>query len=137
MPGITNYILDADHNAVPEENLLRWAEWMKSADRHIALTSVGGWNISTVFLGTDHSFGPQMGDPPILFETMIYREVKRSRRHPTGTHWLGFQARHATYAQAFRAHLIICERLVTLVRLSKRNQENLVALLAEVEIEIP
>lgn len=31
------YVLDADGNPVPEPDLMKWAEWMEKAERHVAL----------------------------------------------------------------------------------------------------
>ena len=55
-------------SAVPEPDLLKWAEWFQTANRVVKRTEVPGGLISTVFLGVDHNF--QGGGPPILFETM-------------------------------------------------------------------
>lgn len=57
------------HEAVPVKDLLEWAQWMETAERHVADTKVGDVRVSTVFLGLDHSFG---GEPLLLFETMIF-----------------------------------------------------------------
>ena len=38
--------------------------------KRVALTEVGPYRISTVFLGLDHSFDVE--GPPILFETMVF-----------------------------------------------------------------
>jgi len=80
------YILDG-HKAVECEDLLEWAAWFETADRHVAKTDVDGirflvWlgklfrtkrfepvRVSTVFLGLNHSFG---GGEPQIFETMIF-----------------------------------------------------------------
>ena len=62
-----HYILDGK-NAVSAD-LITWAKWLETAERHVAKTAVSDTvNVSTVFLGLDHSFG---GGPPLLFETMI------------------------------------------------------------------
>jgi hypothetical protein len=62
-----NYILDG-HIPIPV-HLMTWGEWMQTHDRKVAYDEVGGYRISTVFLGMDHSFG---GGPPLLFETMVF-----------------------------------------------------------------
>jgi hypothetical protein len=64
------YILDDDGNCGAEPDLMRWAKWLETADRHLARDDIGFdvW-VSTVFLGLDHSFG---GGPPVLWETMIF-----------------------------------------------------------------
>ncbi len=64
------YILDADGNPVPCDDVLEWAKWFQGADRCVAKTEISdGVNVSTVFLGLDHNF---MGGTPVLWETMIF-----------------------------------------------------------------
>jgi hypothetical protein len=64
-----HYILDG-HTPVAEPDLMAWARWFESSDRRVALTELdNGVNVSTVFLGSDHSFGQ---GAPILFETMSF-----------------------------------------------------------------
>jgi hypothetical protein len=58
------------HEPVPEPDLMAWGRWMEDAGRHVALSIQGDVNVSTVFLGLDHSFGH---GPPVLFETMVFR----------------------------------------------------------------
>lgn len=62
------YILDG-RKAVPIEDVILWANWFDSADRHVAQNIIKGVKISTVFLGLDHSFGD---GEPLLFETMVF-----------------------------------------------------------------
>lgn len=63
-----HYILDG-HN-VKEANLSEWAKWYETTDRRVKRETVGGSDISTVFLGLDHRFS---GDgPPIIFETLVF-----------------------------------------------------------------
>jgi hypothetical protein len=62
------YILDG-HDAVPCKSLLEWASWFDKADRIVQKTTVGPAEVSTVFLGLDHSFG--IGEP-LLFETLVF-----------------------------------------------------------------
>jgi hypothetical protein len=84
------YILDANGNPVPEENLLRWGKWFETADRTVANDTIGAVRVSTVFLGLDHAFG---GGPPMLFETMIFGGVHDE-----------FQQRYSTREQAIAGH---------------------------------
>jgi hypothetical protein len=74
-----HYILDG-HEPVPEPDVLRWGLWFESADRVVSKTTVGGQEVSTVFLGLDHQWG--IG-PPLLFETMVFPEGDRCERYPT------------------------------------------------------
>jgi hypothetical protein len=64
------YIL-AGHEPVEEPDLMRWAEWMETADRQVRHTEQGDVRVSTVFLGVDYNFGDLFGRP-ILFETMAF-----------------------------------------------------------------
>lgn len=57
-----------DKQARPAE-LLEWARWFETANRTVEKTRHGDVEVSTVFLGLDHSFG---GGPPLIFETMIF-----------------------------------------------------------------
>lgn len=77
---MTYYILDGK-TPVPEPDIRKWAEWLSTADRvvnqttgivKLAGTPVGDVQVSTVFLGVDHSFS---GGPPLLFETMVFGGV--------------------------------------------------------------
>lgn len=63
-----HYILLPDRTIV-EVEMMQWARWFNTADRHIGLTETELHRISTVFLGLDHSWGR---GPPILFETMVF-----------------------------------------------------------------
>lgn len=63
------YILDSQGMPVAEDDLLVWANWLETTDRQVAMDKLGDVEVSTVFLGLDHSFG---GAAPILFETMIF-----------------------------------------------------------------
>ena len=66
-----NYILE---NKVPiaVADIVKWAEWFETADRHVAKEDIGDVRVSTVFLGLDHQFE---NGPPILFETMVFGGV--------------------------------------------------------------
>ena len=58
------HILDADNNPVLEPDVVKWAKWYETANRHVGNTVIGGIKISTVFLGLDHNFG---GSGPPVF----------------------------------------------------------------------
>lgn len=62
-----HYILD-NRKAVPVD-LMTWATWFETADRHVAKTQIGEVEVSTVFLGLDHNYG---GGRLHLFETMVF-----------------------------------------------------------------
>lgn len=79
------YILDDQHNPVPVDNVLQWAEWIDTADRHVRLNRLpGDVSVSTVFLGVN---------PPLLFETMIF-----------GGKLNGRQWRYCTWDEAMAGH---------------------------------
>ena len=61
------YILKG-HKPVRCHDLMRWAEWYETADRHVADTMQDEVRVSTVFLGLDQGFGGR----PKLFETMLF-----------------------------------------------------------------
>lgn len=93
------YLLNADHTVRPTDDLMEWARWFETADRHVAKTDIGdGIHVSTVFLGLDHSYGD---GPPMLFETMIF-----------GGESGGDQWRYSTWEEAEAGH----ERAVQLAR---------------------
>ena len=65
------YILDG-HELIACD-LMTWARWFESTDRHVRQTIQGDVSISTVFLGLDHGYGD--GDePPVIFETMVFQD---------------------------------------------------------------
>jgi hypothetical protein len=84
-----NYILDG-RKVVKCDNFINWAAYFGQADRNIAKTQLDNCQVSTVFLGIDHSFG--MGSP-MLFETMIF-----------GGEYNEYTWRYSTYAQAEIGH---------------------------------
>lgn len=63
------YILDEKQNPV-QVDVIAWAKWWRKNDRRVAVDTVGNVRISTVFLGSDHSFR-DVGRP-IIFETMVF-----------------------------------------------------------------
>ena len=87
---MVNYILEG-HKPVKVDDILTWGKWFETADRHVAKTTVNDEvNVSTVFLGMDHSFG---GGAPLLFETMIF-----------GGEHDQYQDRYETWEQAEAGH---------------------------------
>jgi hypothetical protein len=66
------YILDADGNAIPEPDVLKWGKWFEEnrLTRRVAYDEIGGVKVSTIFLGIDNGW---LSDyQPILWETMIF-----------------------------------------------------------------
>lgn len=68
--NITGKYVLSGQTPVPEPDPLKWGEWHETADRQVALTQVGPYHISTVFLGIDHRFMHK--GPPLLFQTMVF-----------------------------------------------------------------
>ncbi|MBS3648800.1 hypothetical protein KEU06_09300 [Pseudaminobacter sp. 19-2017] len=73
---IAHYIL-RDREPVPAE-LMEWARWFETADRHVALADTQLHTVSTVFLGIDHNFSRH--GRPLLFETMVFERWKGEDR---------------------------------------------------------
>jgi hypothetical protein len=91
--GIGQYI-EVDGVPQPCADTVEWAKWWSTANRQVALTEVGRFYVSTVFLGIDHNFGPAA--VPILYETMVFFEP--------GAAVDDYQERYATRAQALVGH---------------------------------
>jgi hypothetical protein len=80
-----------------EDALREWGRWFETADRRVAWTQFDdGSELSTVFLGIDHNF---FGDPPILFESMLFSATKDDA---FGTDMQ--QDRYATWTEAMEGH---------------------------------
>lgn len=61
-------ILDKDKNVVPC-SFEEWAPFFEDMDnRRVGHDVINGYRVSTVFLGSDHSFGE---GPPLWFETLF------------------------------------------------------------------
>ena len=86
---------------VPVADLLEWASWFETADRHVARTDVGPLHVSTVFLGLDHSFSNFPDTTPILFETMIFGADTDGLDH--------YCDRYASWDEAERGHAAAVE----------------------------
>jgi hypothetical protein len=81
---------------VLEPDLLVWAEWYESADRVVFQTEIPGGMVSTIFLGLDHQWG---NGPPLLFETMIFRDGESDDCFRCST-WLEAEAQHAKVVES-------------------------------------
>lgn len=91
-----HYILDGKI-PIPCDDFMRWARSFEISNRRVAEMQLGETYVSTVFLGTDHSFGD---GPPMLFETMIF-----GGKHD------GYCERYSTWEQAEAGHARILEML--------------------------
>jgi hypothetical protein len=104
--GVRQYILDG-HTPVEQKDLLTWAEWMKTHDRHVARhRSADGWYVSTLFIGLDMRLLPAelLGGPPappLVFETMAFGPDRS----------IEAQERCATWAEAERHHDAVCAEI--------------------------
>lgn len=65
------YLLNDAGEPVAVSDLFVWARGFGALKRQVAVDTVGGLRISTVFLGLDHNFG---GGPPVLWETMVFKD---------------------------------------------------------------
>ncbi len=59
--------------------------------RRVAISRAEEWEISTVFLGVDHNWGP---GPPILWETMVFGPEP----------WTDWQDRYSSHEEAAAGH---------------------------------
>jgi len=82
-------------------DLMTWAKWFETAERHIGDDTINGVRISTVFLGLDHNWGD---GPPLLFETMTFGGKEEE------------QERYATYEEAEAGHKKFVEKYNSLTQ---------------------
>ena len=103
-----HYVLDDQNKPVLEPDTLRWGRWLQEnwERRNVAQHEVGGYLISTVFLGLDHGFTDQ--GPPVLWETLVGYYVDTSLG--TGLHENELY-RHTSHRQAHQAHHELVDRL--------------------------
>lgn len=64
------YILNAQGEPVACDSVHEWGRMFERGNRVVAKEQIGDANISTVFLGLDHSF--EEGAAPVLWETMVF-----------------------------------------------------------------
>jgi hypothetical protein len=91
-----NYIL-VGKEPKQVDDIIEWAKSFEGSNRTVEKTTIGDVDISTVFLGIDHSFG---GGEPLLFETMIF-----------GGDDDGYQERYSTWDEAVKGHKFACEKV--------------------------
>jgi len=110
-----HYLLDADGNPQPCDDLLAWCRWYERASkdrsRVVAADKDEGPDggeilISTVFLGLDHNF--DASGPPVLWETMVF-----------GGALDGETVRYASRAAALAGH----QTMSALVREALKNEQ--------------
>ena len=96
------YTLGADGKTpVREPDLMKWAEWFETANRRVAWTEVGKAKVSTVFLALDHSFSRK--GPPILFETMVFREEGNETDCERCSTWEEAERQHEAMVEKVRS----------------------------------
>lgn len=78
-------------------DLMEWAEKFTPDRQRVAKTTIGEAEISTVWLGLDHSFS---GGPPLIFETMVFGGPLDQE-----------QDRYTTEEKARAGHEAWCERV--------------------------
>jgi hypothetical protein len=68
------YVLTDDHRVVVEPDLLTWARWFETADRHVGHHVIGTYRVSTIFLGLNFDYAAlayRIDRPPMVFETAM------------------------------------------------------------------
>lgn len=104
-----HYTLDAAGNPVRCRDLEEYAQWWATADRTLAKSKderegAPPIEISTVFLGLDHSFDPGR-HPPVLWETLVF-----------GGPLDGEMERYTSKEDAIAGHQAMCERVAEALR---------------------
>ena len=100
-----NYILDANGEPQPCDDILVWGEWFERAGRSGERVIAHDRNearapgepdilVSTVFLAINHNF---FGEPPILWETMVFGGLLDQE-----------QCRYSSRAAALAGHRKMC-----------------------------
>lgn len=103
-----HYTLDAAGNPVRCDDFDAYADWHATADRTVCKSKDEGEDgqeieISTVFLGSDHSFVP--GGLPVLWETLVF-----------GGPLDGEMELYTSKEDAVAGHQAMCERVGAAVR---------------------
>lgn len=79
------------------DDAVGWAKQLETAGNRVARTHLGASDVSTIFLGIDHSYGEGR---PILFETMVFNGKLD-----------GEQERCSTWDEAMAQHIAMCQRV--------------------------
>lgn len=104
--GPKYYVLDDRGRPVRAASMMEFAIWFETAERVVKKDRLGDIEVSTVFLGMDHSHFP--GEAPILWETMIF-----------GGEHDQYQYRYSSREEALLGH----ERAVQLVQQAQQMKE--------------
>jgi hypothetical protein len=90
------YILEGK-KVVPVATLEEWARGMAGVERHVAFTEIApGLVVSTIFLGVDHRHTIFGKGPPLLFETMVFKDGEGEDQERYST-WEEAEAGHARF----------------------------------------
>ena len=95
------YILDACGKPTPEPDVLKWAQWFRTADRKVGDERIGESRISPVFLGLDHGWGSPV---PVLWETMVFGGPLDQEQSRCAGSREQAEAMHAKMVQRVKAH---------------------------------
>jgi hypothetical protein len=92
MTTTASWVLNDDHTARPAKDYAEAATFEDPARRLVRKDRAADVEVSTVFLGIDHNYSGE--GPPLLFETMLFRDGKP----------LDYQERYATWDEAVSGH---------------------------------
>lgn len=85
----------------PCDDLLEWARWFETAERHVAVEDTGNERISTIFLSLDHSFGRDA--TPVLWETMVFGGPFDQEQDRCSGSWEDAEAMHKRMVKRVKA----------------------------------
>jgi hypothetical protein len=94
------YVLDENRRAVPVADVQAWARAFDNDRRRVAATEVGGYTVSTVFLGLDHQYGD---GPPLLFETLVFGPAAHDGDMDRCSTWDEAEAMHERMVASIKA----------------------------------
>lgn len=108
LEGILNATLDADLRVVLTEDIPAWCLWFESSwpGRQVARDNIGGFVISTVFLGCIVHYG---SGEPRWFETMVFREDAGGEMKPGEDR---FKVQYPDWELAALGHKVVCEMVM-------------------------
>lgn len=95
--SLTIYAILKGRTVVGVDSVEEWASNYEDGHRRVANDVIGEIEISTVFLGLDHSFGE---GPPMWFETMIFGGPLNHEMQ-----------RYSTYDEAEAGHIVMVKRV--------------------------
>ena len=92
------WLMNDDGTIKPAETMRQWAlDMFPNAHRRVAYDAIGPFEVSTVFTGID----VEMRGPPMVFETMVFRDNDVSRPRRT--------IRNPTREEALETHAALVE----------------------------